>query len=167
MRSGAVTRLIRSAPFRLPADAAKAAYTSLDETTVMGAVRFPEVWADFRKYKIKPGIYTLRLAIQPMDGDHMGTAPYNEFCLLAPAERDTKPDLMDPTELHELSFKATGRMGLDGPGLQALRELYAFHDLQRQSVSRSVYERAIVKTAQKVRGAAPELKVLGLSGFPC
>jgi hypothetical protein len=100
------------------ADAAgKAAYTSLDETTVMGAVRFPEVWSDFRKYKIKPGVYTLRLAIQPMDGDHMGTAPYNEFCLLAPAERDTKPDLMDPTELHELSFKATGRKH---PGIMLL-----------------------------------------------
>jgi hypothetical protein len=84
-------------------------YTSLEETTVMGAIRFPDVWSDFRKYKIKPGVYTLRLGIQPMDGDHMGTAPYNEFCLLAPADRDKSADLLDPMDLHHLSFKATGR----------------------------------------------------------
>ena len=33
--------------------------------------------------------------MQPMDGDHMGTAPYNEFCLLIPADKDKKPDLLD------------------------------------------------------------------------
>ena len=92
-------------------------YASLEETTVMGAVRFPDVWSDFRKYKIKPGVYTLRLAIQPMDGDHMGTAPYNEFCLLVPAAIDKAPDLLDPTELHEKSFKATGRKH---PGIMLL-----------------------------------------------
>src|SRR5262249_27402520 len=55
------------------------------------------------------GVYTLRLAIQPADGDHMGTAPYNEFCLLAAADKDTKPDLMEPMALHELSAKSGGR----------------------------------------------------------
>lgn len=84
-------------------------YTNLDETTVLGAVRFPEGWSDYRKQKVKPGVYTLRLGIQPMDGDHMGTAPYNEFALLGPADKDKKPDLMDPKELHELSVGSTTR----------------------------------------------------------
>src|SRR4051794_29764955 len=59
-------------------------YRELGETVIVGAVQFPEAWNDYRKQKIKAGTYTLRLAIQPMDGDHQGTAPFNEFCLLSP-----------------------------------------------------------------------------------
>jgi hypothetical protein len=84
-------------------------YTHLEESTLVGAVKFPETWVDYRKQKIKPGVYTLRLGIQPMDGDHMGTAPYNEFCLLSPAAEDKKPDLMDVESLNELSTKASPR----------------------------------------------------------
>ena len=93
------------------ADQAKAglAYSNVEETTILAAVRFPETWIDYRKQKTKPGVYTLRLAIQPADGDHMGTAPYNEFCLLAAADKDPKPDLMEPMALHELSAKSGGR----------------------------------------------------------
>src|SRR5207253_5230968 len=92
-------------------------YSQLEETTVIGAVRFPDTWVDYRKNKIKPGVYTLRLAIQPMDGDHMGTAPYNEFCLLSPADQDRKPDTMDPKDLHDLSGKSTARKH---PGIMLL-----------------------------------------------
>jgi hypothetical protein len=62
-------------------------------------------------------VYTLRLGIQPMDGDHMGTAPYNEFGLLVPAAVDKKPDALDPMELHELSAKSAGRTH---PGIMLL-----------------------------------------------
>jgi hypothetical protein len=44
-----------------------------------------------------------------MDGDHMGTAPYNEFALLCPAAADKTPDLMEVKELYELSTKSTTR----------------------------------------------------------
>ena len=50
---------------------------------------------------------------------------------------------------------------MDGPGLVALRECYAWHDGQRSSVARSVYERAIKATSDRVRSAAPAVKVLG------
>ena len=46
-----------------------------------------------------------------------------------------------------------------GPELQAVRDSYEFHDLQRQSVSRSQYEQAIEKTANRIRSAHPTLKV--------
>src|SRR4051812_7633536 len=71
------------------ADKAKAGltYTDLDESTVVAAIRFPQVYTDFRKQKIQAGVYTLRLGKQPMDGDHMGTAPYDDFCLLCPAKQ--------------------------------------------------------------------------------
>jgi hypothetical protein len=81
-------------------------YRQVEQSTVVGAARFGQEWTDFRKQKIKPGVYTLRIGYQPMDGDHMGTAPYTEFCLLAPAAHDKKPDLLEPKALHELSEKA-------------------------------------------------------------
>ena len=84
-------------------------YAHVEETTVVGAVKFAEEWKDYRKQKIKPGVYTLRLGIQLMDGDHMGTAPYNEFALLCPAAEDKAPDLIDVKEMYELSGKSTGR----------------------------------------------------------
>jgi len=84
-------------------------YSQIDETTVVGAVKFTEPWTDYRKQKVKPGVYTLRIAAQPMDGDHMGTAPYNEFVLLCPAAEDRKPDLLEVTAMHELSAKSIGR----------------------------------------------------------
>lgn len=93
------------------ADQAKAGlkYSHLEETAVIGAVRFPQVFSDYRKQKIKPGVYTIRLGLQPMDGDHMGTAPFNDFGLLAPADLDKTPDPLDPKELLALSAKAVGR----------------------------------------------------------
>jgi hypothetical protein len=84
-------------------------YQEIPETTLMGAIRFDKPVTDFRKQKIKPGVYTLRLGVQPMDGDHMGTAPAPYFCLVSPAAMDKKPAPMkDAKELQELSTKATG-----------------------------------------------------------
>jgi hypothetical protein len=92
-------------------------YANLDETMVVGAVKFPEQWIDYRKQKIKPGVYTLRLGLQPMDGDHQGTAPFNDFLLLSPADKDKKPEVVEPKEMHELSAKSVGRKH---PGIMLL-----------------------------------------------
>jgi hypothetical protein len=44
-----------------------------------------------------------------MDGDHMGTAPFREFCLLVPAVDDKNPGPMGSAkELQELSTKVVG-----------------------------------------------------------
>ena len=84
-------------------------YSQIDESTIVGAVQFPGTWTDYRKQKVKPGVYTMRLAVQPMDGDHMGTAPYNEFVLICPAAEDKKPETMEVEKMHELSAKSVGR----------------------------------------------------------
>jgi hypothetical protein len=83
-------------------------YREVQPTTLVGAVQLTQTWTDFRKQEIPAGIYTLRLAIQPQDGDHMGTAPYNEFVLLAPAELDAKPDTMEVKAMQKLSANSTG-----------------------------------------------------------
>jgi hypothetical protein len=83
-------------------------YREVEESTILGAVRLDQEWTDYRKQKVKPGVYTLRLGFQPMDGDHMGTAPYSEFCLLVPAGVDQKSDLLEAKALREASTKAAG-----------------------------------------------------------
>jgi hypothetical protein len=50
-------------------------------------------------------------------------------------------------------FEATGKMGTTGPGLQALRDLYEYSDLQRTSIPRSEYEKMIQKTVNRLKNA--------------
>ena len=90
-------------------------YRAVPETTLVGAVRFDKQVTDYRKQKIKPGVYTLRLAFQPQDGDHMGTAPYPEFFLVCRAADDkSAAPMKDAKEMQELSTKATGDTGHPG-----------------------------------------------------
>lgn len=83
-------------------------YREIAATTIVGAIQLPQKWNDFRKQEIPKGVYTLRLAVQPMDGDHMGTSPHNEFCLLCPADKDGKAETMEVKAMHELSASAHG-----------------------------------------------------------
>ena len=54
-------------------------------------------------------------------------------------------------------YETTKRMGITGPGLQCLRDVYEFHDLQRTSISLSEYEKHIKDTANRIRSKAPEV----------
>jgi hypothetical protein len=101
--------LRKEVPAKAGADKAALTYRALPDTSFVGAIRFPKGWSDYRQQKIKAGVYTMRLGFQPMDGNHMGTAPYNEFCLLVPAGIDTSPEpLKTGKELNKLSNKASG-----------------------------------------------------------
>ena len=80
-------------------------YRELPETVIVGAIRIVKQTTDYRKQKLEPGVYTLRVAFQPMTGDHMGTAPHTEFCLMSSPEDDAKPDLMEGKTLQEMSKK--------------------------------------------------------------
>lgn len=51
-------------------------------------------------------------------------------------------------------YESTGRMGLAGLGIQALRNLYEYHELQRTSISRLDYERHIAKVSGRVNNKA-------------
>jgi len=48
-------------------------------------------------------------------------------------------------------YEKTRKMGLTGTGIRYIKELYALHDLQRTSISRSEYERMIEKTSNFIR----------------
>jgi hypothetical protein len=80
-------------------------YAEVPTSTLFGAVRIGREMLDYRKQKVGAGVYTLRLATQPADGDHAGTAPTTDFLLLCPAAEDQKPDLLEVKALRELSAK--------------------------------------------------------------
>ena len=54
-------------------------------------------------------------------------------------------------------FERTRVMGLSATALSALRELYAFHDLQRVSITRAEYEKMIDKTIKRIKSRANEV----------
>jgi hypothetical protein len=59
-----------------------------------------------------------------------------------------------------LRYQSTMRMGLSGTGINALREVFEYHDLQRRSIPRSQYEKMIIKTRQRIQSKAKEVVVL-------
>ena len=48
-------------------------------------------------------------------------------------------------------FQRTGKMGLSGPAIQALRDVIEWHSLQRSSIPRSQYEQAIRLTGARIK----------------
>ena len=56
--------------------------------TLVGAIRFPAQAADRRGQSIKPGVYTLRYSLQPLNGDHLGVSPQRDFLVMVPAADD-------------------------------------------------------------------------------
>lgn len=83
-------------------------YQEIPQTTFLGVVRTHEEMGDYKKHKVKAGVYTMRLAYQPMDGDHMGTAPYAEFAILVPAKLDDGKPTLEPEALHKLGNRSSG-----------------------------------------------------------
>jgi hypothetical protein len=74
-----------------PPEAAPA-WADVGDGTLVGAIRVGAPWSDIRGYVVRPGVYTLRYARQPANGDHLGVSPNREFLLLSPAAADTTPD---------------------------------------------------------------------------
>jgi hypothetical protein len=62
-------------------------------------------------------------------------------------------ELLDAKERHD----KYGKIGLSGEGIKILRELVQMHDIQRTSVARSKYEKAIRKTANRIRSRANDV----------
>jgi len=78
-------------------------YREIPEGTLVGAVEFPTTFTDFRKQRIPAGVYTLRFAIQPDIGDHTGTAPHPEFCLMSLPDKDKSAEPLEVKSLIEVS----------------------------------------------------------------
>lgn len=74
-------------------------YSGLSVGEFVGVVHFPAATKDYRGQMIKAGYYTLRYALIPQDGNHMGVSSYRDFLLLIPVADDANLN-------HDLSFDA-------------------------------------------------------------
>jgi len=90
------------------AEALGITFGQLDEGTLVGAIRFPAEVKDYRRQRVKPGVYTLRYALLPTDGNHMGVAPQRDFLLASPAAVDQDPATVSRDDTLKLSRKTTG-----------------------------------------------------------
>jgi hypothetical protein len=95
-------------------------WSDVSEGTLVGVLNAGGTWHDIRGYVLKPGVYTLRFAMQPQNGDHLGVSPNREFLLLAPAAADTAPGVAGAKAAIDLSKKAVNRahpsaLSLDPP----------------------------------------------------
>ncbi len=90
-------------------------YREIKQTEILGAIRFHRDWTDYRKQRIKAGVYTMRVALQPTDGKHTADiSDFHDFILVINAKGDTKPGLMEPKKLHETSGDS---LALGHPGV--------------------------------------------------
>jgi hypothetical protein len=80
-------------------------YREIPEGTLVGALEFPAKFTDYRKQELPAGFYTLRFAVQPDIGDHTGTSPHPEFCLLCPTSDEKDDELIEKKKLIEISSK--------------------------------------------------------------
>jgi hypothetical protein len=84
------------------------AYGQFEEGTLFGAVRFLLEERDYRKQLVKPGVYTLRYALNPVDGNHMGVSAIRDFILLLPATDDSSPAVLTRDDTIKMSKKSIG-----------------------------------------------------------
>jgi hypothetical protein len=83
-------------------------FGQLIDGSLIGAIHFDGPVKDFRNQSIKPGTYTLRYGLQPVDGNHQGVSDYRDFLLLGPAALDTSTDNLADKDMYNMSRKASG-----------------------------------------------------------
>ncbi|MCS6804575.1 MAG: hypothetical protein RMM98_11610 [Acidobacteriota bacterium] len=99
----------KTIPTQAKADVPGATYTELAESTFVGVISLLKPSADYRGQTLKPGAYTMRYALLPNDGNHLGAAPTRDFLLLIPVAADQAVDApLKYDDLMALSRKASG-----------------------------------------------------------
>ncbi|HTM53421.1 MAG TPA: hypothetical protein VL175_05305 [Pirellulales bacterium] len=80
----------------------------LEPGTLVGVLRFPRKGVDFRGQDIAGGVYTLRYATQPVDGNHVGTFPTRDFLLMVPSAGDQSLAAPAEKDLFTASAQSAG-----------------------------------------------------------
>lgn len=93
----------------------------LAPSTTVGVIRFLRPAADFRGQALRPGLYSLRYALMPADGNHLGVSEYPDFLLPIPVADDPDPDAkLNFQDLVSRSRRATGTRH---PGVLSLTQV--------------------------------------------
>ena len=83
------------------------------------------------------------------------------------ATADIGPEVMVHVKIAEMHlldaqerFKRIGKMGSTALGLQSFQDIIEYHELQRTSVSRSVYEKHIKRVTDMIRSKSSKINFL-------
>ena len=125
----------------------------------MGAFRTSTAITDIRGFTIRPGTYTLRFALQPQNGDHLGVSPNREFLVVCPAADDLTVEPVGYEGAVALAKKASHRahpaaFSIDPPASSASPLSTATNDIGLRSV--------IVSVATSANGAPTPPLTFGL-----
>jgi len=86
-----------------------AVFPQISESELLGVITFLKPTSDYRGQPLSAGTYTMRYALLPNDGNHMGVAPSRDFVLLVPVAADSDPDAkLTSDALNALSRKVSG-----------------------------------------------------------
>ncbi len=110
--------LLESLPEGAPGGGYGLNFANIPYGAPLGAVKLLEEWKDYKDLPVPAGVYTLRYAHQPADGNHTGVSFYRDFLLLVPAGSDPGSEgEMEIDPLNALSKMSTGTVH---PGVMAV-----------------------------------------------
>ena len=124
---------------------------TIKPATLLGAAVVAKGQRDYRDDELTPGVYTLRFALQPQDGNHLGTAEFAYFAVLVPAKLDTSPDgIGDYKALIKASSKLTST---EHPVVLSLRPATDGGDAPRLNEPAPEHKSVRVKLPVKITGS--------------
>ena len=97
-------------------------FGGIAQGSLVGVILFPEPWSDYKENPISVGTYTMRYAVMPADGNHMGVATFRDFLLLLPPSADSDP--AKTLGLAELLVGSGEATGVVHPGVLALYPIW-------------------------------------------
>jgi hypothetical protein len=141
--------LRKGVPPAQKADVQGAIYPIADSALV-GVISFPKQTTDFRGQSIKPGLYTLRYAVHPNDGNHLGISPNRDFLLMVPVSVDKDASAqMKFEDLVKMSKNASGTNHPAGLSLVSTEGKKDFPSVAQDDNNRTI----LVAKAKNAAGA--------------
>lgn len=84
--------LRKETPLKDTPEEPRTAMKAIAQGTLLGVMAVHKDRRDYRDDDIAEGVYTMRFALQPQNGDHLGTSVYPYYALLIPVAHDTSLD---------------------------------------------------------------------------
>lgn len=134
--------LVSAAPKGSSAGEQNVTLPDVPHGSLMGVIRFPSAGKDRRGQSIKPGIYTLRYSMFPINGDHQGVAPQRDFFVLSTIADDKDPKATP--DFNSLMAQSEKALGTKHPGVLSIWKADdATQNLTQQGESDWVLQRKI------------------------
>jgi hypothetical protein len=112
--------LRQEVPLKSKPASANDALAVISETALVAAVAVNDATLrDYKDHEVSKGIYTARFALQPKDGDHLGTAEFDYFLVLTDVQHDKE---LNGLNTFRVLTKASGKSTSSGhPIIVSLR----------------------------------------------